>query len=350
MLAAIDGAKRRISFETYIYDNGRSSPTSSPRRSKQAARRGVQVNLVVDAMGASGDGRKSDIERLEAAGCRDRRVQQPNWYSLEELNYRTHRKILVVDGEIGFTGGVGVADHWLGHAQDKEHWRDTQVRHARSDRPADGGGFYENFIEDRRRVDAGARRSAPPEPTRTARRSCVRSSPTGGSNDLKRLYLLSIAVGAPDARHQLAVLRHRRIERLGARRRGAARRQDPDPRRRGHHRREAGEVRLPRRLRAAAARMGIEIYEYQPTMMHAKAMVVDGVVEHVRIGELRQPIAGAERRDERRRRRSATWPRASAGLRAGPARARSSSSSTSGATARLEKAREHFWSYFGEIF
>ena len=92
-------------------------------------------------------GSTEDIKRLRSAGCTHRRVQRAKWYSLEEVNYRTHRKILVVDGEVGFTGGVGVADHGSGNAQDKEHWRDTQIR-------IDGpivrlveAAFYENFIE-----------------------------------------------------------------------------------------------------------------------------------------------------------------------------------------------------------
>ena len=63
-----------------------------------------------------------------AAGVKIGNFGQAKWYTLEELNYRTHRKILVVDGRVGFTGGVGLADQWLGNAQDKEHWRDTMVR------------------------------------------------------------------------------------------------------------------------------------------------------------------------------------------------------------------------------
>ena len=68
------------------------------------------------------------VRQLEQAGCRIVRFNSPRWYSLEEVNYRTHRKILVVDGEVAFTGGAGIGDHWMGDAQDPDHWRDTMVQ------------------------------------------------------------------------------------------------------------------------------------------------------------------------------------------------------------------------------
>ena len=126
MLDAIRNARRRISFETYIYDSDSISQQFTDAL-EAAARRGVHVFLVVDAVGASAM-TNDHVERLRKAGAQVADFNKPRWYALEELNYRTHRKILVVDGEIGFTGGAGVKDHWLGHAQDHDHWRDTQVR------------------------------------------------------------------------------------------------------------------------------------------------------------------------------------------------------------------------------
>ena len=121
-----------------------------------------------------------------------RAVQCAAWYSLEEVNYRTHRKILVVDGETGFTGGVGVADHWLGNADSKEHWRDTQVRVRGPVVRMMEASFYENFLE----ADGTAPPilDLPPPPAGGEGEALVvRSSPSGGSNDLKRLYLLALA-------------------------------------------------------------------------------------------------------------------------------------------------------------
>ena len=107
----------------------------------------------------------------------------PRWYCLEEVNYRTHRKILVVDGEVGFTGGAGVADHWLGNAQDKDHWRDTQVRIRGPVVRLLEAAFYENFLESGR-TDRTATGSGPPAPRDDEGASfVVRSSPTGGSSD-----------------------------------------------------------------------------------------------------------------------------------------------------------------------
>src|SRR5688572_10218950 len=118
MLQAIRGAKRRVSFETYIYKAGDMAEQFT-RAFEEAARRGVRVNLVIDAVGGSGID-DEHVKRLEAAGCRIATFNKPSWYSLEEVNYRTHRKLLVVDGVTAFTGGVGIDDQWKGNAQDKE--------------------------------------------------------------------------------------------------------------------------------------------------------------------------------------------------------------------------------------
>ena len=117
MLAAIRGAARRISFETYIYEAGEMGDAFT-NALEDAAGRGVRVNLVVDAVGASGID-EEHVRQLEEAGCRVVRFNTLRWYSLEEVNYRTHRKVLVVDGEVAFTGGAGIGDHWMGDAQDR---------------------------------------------------------------------------------------------------------------------------------------------------------------------------------------------------------------------------------------
>ena len=166
MLEAIRKAKRRISFETYIYDTGEVA-TQFTIALEEAARRGVNVNLVVDSVGASGM-KDKDLKRLEAAGCHIGSFNSLKWYNLEEVNYRTHRKILAVDDEIGFTGGAGVADHWLGHAEDKDHWRDTQVRmHGPIVRLAEAGAEHgrdpeAGAVVGRPRLRPGARDEADP--------------------------------------------------------------------------------------------------------------------------------------------------------------------------------------------
>src|SRR5215213_1550901 len=192
MLDAIKGARRRISFETYIFDTGQVA-TEFTSALEDAVRRGVNVKLVVDAVGAS-NMEKEHIDRLRRAGCQVAQFNAPAWYSLEEVNYRTHRKILVIDGETAFTGGVGVADHWLGNADSKEHWRDTQVLVRGPVVRMMEAAFYENFLESDRTAMAAPVLDPPPAPVGAEGEALVvRGSPSGGSNDLKRLYLFAIA-------------------------------------------------------------------------------------------------------------------------------------------------------------
>jgi cardiolipin synthase A/B len=145
MLEAIDGATRRVSFETYIYDSGDVAERFTTAF-EQAVRRGVTVNIVVDAVGAAAMEREH-TRRLEEAGARLVRFNPPRWYRLEDVNFRTHRKILVVDGEVAFTGGASVADHWLPSDEDQEGWRDTQIRIRGPLVRAMEGAFYENFLQ-----------------------------------------------------------------------------------------------------------------------------------------------------------------------------------------------------------
>ena len=180
------------------------------------------------------------------------------------------------------------------------------------------GAFSENFAETLGPVTPIVDPPAqiPAEPLDSA--MVLRSSPTGGSNDLKRLYLLVHRRRAPHPRHLHAVLRDRRIERLGARRGAPPRRARPRPRRRGPDRRKAGEIRQPACATSSLMDAGIEIYEYQPTMMHAKAMVVDGVWSMV--GSANFDNRSLELNDEMNVAVSDRGPgRApAAGLRAGP--------------------------------
>ena len=273
MLEAIKAARRRITFETYIYDKEGIARQFTDAL-EAAARRGVRVYLIVDAVGGNSMG-KEDVERLRSAGCQIATFNAPAWYSLEELNYRTHRKILVVDGELGFTGGAGVKDQWLGNAQGPDQWRDTQVRMRGPIVRVMEGAFYENFIE------TGA--TIAPElddiPTRVGTEApaiVVSSSPTGGSNDLKRLYLLALA----SARRTADITSPYFVTDESSRWALA------DAVRRGVKIRilVEGDITDAMPVKYASRNhydqmleMGIELYEYQPTMMHTKALIIDGI-------------------------------------------------------------------------
>lgn len=109
MLAAIDRARHRVSFETYVYNKGETADRFTAAF-EAAAQRGVEVRMVLDAIGAQ-DIDSDHLERLERAGCKVAWFNKVASYSLEELNYRTRRKSLVVDGDVAFVGGIGIADY-----------------------------------------------------------------------------------------------------------------------------------------------------------------------------------------------------------------------------------------------
>jgi cardiolipin synthase len=348
MLAAVEGARRRISFESYIYEKGTIGQQFTDVFIA-AAKRGVLVQLVVDALGSSRIPREWK-EGLESAGVKIGEFGPPRWYSLEELNYRTHRKILVVDGRIGFTGGAGLGDQWMGHAEDRDHWRDTMVRIEGPIVRLMEGAFDENFIESSPEpaapvVDPPA--VIPPSPQDSA--MIQRSSPTGGSSDLKRLYLLSIAAArrtldistpyfvtdeSSDWSLEQAVRRGVKVRIL-----------------------VEGDLTDAKPVKYASRStyqrlldLGIEIYEYQPTMMHAKAMMVDGSWSMV--GSANFDNRSLELNDELN---VAVSDRGLAArlledFEQDLRRAKKLDPTEWRRRALLEKAREHFWSYFGEIF
>jgi cardiolipin synthase len=272
MLDAIRGARRRISFESYIFSTGHMADQFA-RALADAARRGVLVQITVDSIGSS-DMTREHMKMMEDAGCQIGSFNPASPWGLEELNYRSHRKILVVDGGVAFTGGAGVADHWQGDAQDRDHWRDTQFRMAGPVVRLVEAAFYENWIETRPQVTPVLDPAPPPVADDTAS-VVVWSSPTGGSSDIKRLYLLSLAaarrrilitspyfVTDPSIRWTLARARQRGVDvRILV----------------------EGDITDARPVKyssrhdyEALLADGVGVYEYQPTMMHAKTMVVDG--------------------------------------------------------------------------
>jgi cardiolipin synthase len=302
---------------------------------------------VIDAMGSNMPDEWQT--RLRAAGAKFGTFGQPSWYTIEELNYRTHRKILVVDGTIGFTGGVGVADHWMGHAQDFDHWRDTMVRIEGPVVRMMEGAFNENFIETMGPVTPVVEPAAFVPPTAQDSAMVLRSSPMGGSSDMKRLYLLSIAA----ARRTLDICSPYFIidESTGYALSEAARRgvririlaegdlTDAKPVK------YAGRAYYERLLE-----MGVHLYEYQPTMMHTKVLVVDGVWSM--FGSANFDNRSMELNDEMNVavRDPSLASRLEADFTEDLARSKPITLDAWRQRSALEKVREHFWVYFGEVF
>ena len=348
MLAAVNGATRRVSFETYIFNEG-TVGRQFTEAFIAAAKRGVKVQLVIDAMGSS-KVPKEWLENLKSAGVKVGEFGRTKWYAIEELNYRTHRKILVVDGQVCFTGGVGLDDQWLGNAQDETHWRDTMVRIDGPVARMMEGAFNENFIETSTEGIAPVVDPAPvavPGPQDSA--MILRSSPTGGSNDLKRLYLLSIAAARraldittpyfiPDESSEWSLAQ---AVKRGVKVRILVEGDLTDAMPVKYASRDAYQRLMD---------MGVELYEYQPAMMHAKTMIVDGTWST--FGSANFDNRSLELNDEMNvvvsdRDLAA---RLLQDFEQDLQRAKKLDRSEWHRRPMLEKVREHFWSYFGEIF
>ena len=348
MLDAIRQAKRRIAFETYIYEKGAVAKQFTAAL-VAAAGRGVQVNLVVDAFGSTRMS-EDDIEELRRAGARVGRFGKARWYALDNLTYRTHRKILVVDGKVAFTGGAGVGDHWLGNAEDPDHWRDSMVRVTGPLARLMEAAFNENFVDTAGPVTPIVEpMESPPAPGPHDAAFVLRSSANNRSNDLKHFYLLAIAA----ARHTLDICSPYFIvdeSSEWAFREAAGRGVKIRILVEGDHTDALPVKYASREYYQRLMDLGIEFYEYQPTMMHTKAMIVDRAFsmlgsanfdnrslemnDEMNVGVSDPAFAARVEedfiRDLRLSRRldPAAWPHRPA----------------------LEKAREYFWSFFGEVF
>jgi cardiolipin synthase A/B len=273
MLAAIEAARYRIAFETYIFGAGRVAEQFTTAF-EAAARRGVECRMVLDAVGAS-DMDERHIERLQDAGCRIGWFNAVSSFSIEEVNYRTHRKALVVDGDIAFIGGIGIADQWLYDAEEAPRWRDTHFEVRGPAAINVEASFHENWIETGGEVEPDVLMHARPEGK--AQSIVVWSSPEGGANEMKLLYLLAIAAARKtlDVESPYLITDESTQWSLAeARKRGVRIRlltegdlTDAKPVK------FAGRAEYERLME-----QGMEVYEYQPSMMHTKAVIVDGTL------------------------------------------------------------------------
>ncbi len=127
MLEAIRGAKQTINFGAYIF---KSDAIGWQFRDAfcERARAGVEVRLLLDGIGSGWGLNNSDVRMMKEAGCKFAYYHPVQSWRMDRTNRRSHRRVLVVDGKIGFTGGVAFSEKWSGHAQDQNHWRDTHIR------------------------------------------------------------------------------------------------------------------------------------------------------------------------------------------------------------------------------
>jgi cardiolipin synthase A/B len=272
MIAAIDAAEVSVNFETYVYWSGEVA-TRFEQAFIRKALEGVEVRFLVDWLGSF----LVERERLQAmkqAGVRVERFRALEWHNLLRVNNRTHRKVMVVDGRVGFTGGVGVADEWLGTADEPARWRENHYRvtgPAVADMQA---SFAEHWLEATGKIIQGEAFYPSLGETGPKVAQFIKSSHGGSTKNIQLMLLMAIAAAQESIRigtpyfvpDDLTI-----AQLIDARRRGVE-----------------IEILVPgdniglefvrhasRHFWGRLLREGIRIYEYQPTLYHVKVHVVD---------------------------------------------------------------------------
>jgi cardiolipin synthase len=279
MLEAIEGAEHTIDFLTFVYWDGRIGREFAERITARA-RAGVRARVLLDAVGANPMDR-SLIALMEDAGVRIHWFRPLRRLQIGRMNHRTHRKVLIVDEDVAFTGGVGIADEWCGDARNEREWRDT---HFRIRGPAVDGlrsAFLDNWAEtDHVLYEEGVDRFPDQPQPGSSIVQCVRGASETGWSDVATLFRALLQQAQERIRIATAYfvpddeLTTRLCDALG---RGVA-----------------VEILLPGphadkrfvQLGAEATyeqllECGARIWNFQPSMMHAKTMTIDGLVANV---------------------------------------------------------------------
>ena len=278
MLAAIQGAKKSITFETYIYWSGDIGKQFADALSERA-RAGVRVHVLLDWVG-SANMDESYLTEMKEAGVQIEKFHKPHWYNLARLNNRTHRKLLVVDGQVAFTGGVGIAPQWMGNAQDPDHWRDSHYLVRGPVVAQMQATFLDNWLKVTGKVLHGALYFPPIAPAGAQKAQMFSSSPSSGSESMQLMYHLaitaaersidlSVAYFVPDEltqKHLMdALARGVRVRFITP----------------GEHTDTDTVKAASRATWGPLLQAGALIYEYQPTMYHCKVMIVDQLLVSV---------------------------------------------------------------------
>ncbi len=273
MLAAIRSARRSVTLESFIYWQGHIAEQFSDALCERA-RAGVRVHVLLDGLGCNCL-RGELIRQMRRAGVEVQIYNIVEPYDIDRINNRTHRKLMVADGRVGFTGGVGIADEWNGHAQSPRHWRDM---HFQVEGPAVAqmqSAFVDNWMKMAATVLHGDDYFPPLGPVGNLRCHLFKSAPHEGSDSLRLVFLFSIAAARKSVLIANAYFMpddltiQTLIEALG---RGVTVEiLMPGPHIDKQYVRDATRARWGG-LFAAGARL----FEYQPTMYHAKLMVIDG--------------------------------------------------------------------------
>lgn len=275
MLKAIEQAQKTISFEAYIFWSDEIGNKFCDALCERA-QSGVHVRVLLDGLGSGTKLDNSDVDRMRKAGCELEYYHPMRSWRLDKINRRTHRRLLVVDGKLGFTGSVGFAHFWQGNADAKEHWRDSQIRlegpivtqlqaafqqHWIRVRPEALGG-QENFPALAKAGEIRAQLIPSTSPGTPASTPLVYASAISSAE--KNIWIAnSYFVPGDDLVKLLVEAVKRGVD---------VRLMVP------------GEINDVPATKASGRRVfgkllegGVHIFEYQPTMFHLKTMVVDGL-------------------------------------------------------------------------
>ena len=273
MLEAVRSAAKTVSYAQYTYEEGPIGREFAEALAERC-RAGVAVNVLPDGFGTIGMPPEYSTVMTQA-GCHVATFRPLNPFAFQSANHRNHRRILVVDGRVGFTGGSGIGASWMGDGRTAEHWRNTDVRVEGRAVEYLQGACVENWLEATGVVLGGEDFfPRPVEPMGQVYAQVVRSSPSAGSFALYTTFLLAIS----SAQHSIYVTNPYFVpdsEMLDALIQAASR-----------------GVRVVllvpgvidnnivkpagRRVFGRLFQAGVEIYEYQPALLHAKTMTIDG--------------------------------------------------------------------------
>jgi cardiolipin synthase len=272
MLQAIRQAQKTITFEMYIWSSGKVSDSFIEAVSERA-RNGVKVHIIVDGMGTL-KFKEADQKRLIEAGVEFYKYGREHWYEVKaNINHRTHRKLLIVDGRIGFTGGMCIDDTWEGNANSPKVWRETVVRIEGPAVRQMQSVFAANWLQTTSRLLVGPDYFPTEKVAGSARLQCFKSGPNEDPENARISYLLAIAAAQKSIKiaHAYFVPDELAIKTLlAARARGVDVEVVIPAINDSRFGRAASRSRWGKLLEA-----GVKFYRYQPAMYHAKVMIVD---------------------------------------------------------------------------
>jgi cardiolipin synthase len=276
-LAAIAQAQSHICIEAYIFQKG-SIATRFTAALAERARAGVEVRIVLDALGSFNTWRHT-FRDLIAAGGQVEWYMPFRWYNLLRINNRTHREMIVVDGLIGFIGGAGIADHWYrDRGRHKRRWRDTMFRVRGRAVASLQSMFAENWLESSGELLSGEKYYPVSQTEGGTAAMIINSTPSHGRGTRARMVFQTLIASACHSIHITTPYflpdRSARQELIRAMKDRGVELTIIVP---GTHSDHLLTRRSSRRLYGDLLKHGAQIYEYEPSMIHTKSLVVDSV-------------------------------------------------------------------------